>query len=362
VVLAVDDTPANLTVVASTLSDDYQVKLATSGRKALDIALSQPPDLILLDVMMPEMDGYDVCQRLKSNPATRRVPVMFLTAKIEVADEERGFEVGAVDFIHKPISPPILLARVKAQLRLKEFEDSLVDHNSWLLSEVERRIGDLRRMQGASVAVMVSLAEFRDNDTGCHIIRTQKYVDLLANELLRRGTHSPSLDATLIDQMIEMMPLHDIGKIAIPDSILLKPGKLDDVELPLMKTHAERGDAILHHCARSMGETGKYLQVAMRIARHHHERWDGSGYPDRLAGHDIPVEARIAAVADVYDALRARRPYKNPMLHDEAWALMMQGYGTQFDPAILDVWNDLAPEAQAIADEWADMPPTSYEW
>lgn len=356
VVLAVDDAPANLTVVAGTLHNDYQVKLATSGKKALDIALAHPPDLILLDVMMPEMDGYEVCRHLKSNPTTCRIPVIFLTAKVEVADEERGFAAGAVDFIHKPISPPILMARVKAQLRLKEFENSLRDHNSWLQSEVERRVGELSRMQRASIAVMVSLAEFRDNDTGRHIIRTQKYVELLATELHQRRLYSPPLTSELIGFMVEMAPLHDIGKIAIPDATLLKPGKLDDSEVAVMRTHAERGDAILRRCAAAMGETGDYLRVAMNIARHHHERWDGRGYPDHLAGEAIPVEARIMAVADVYDALRTRRPYKASMSHEAACLLMAQGCGTQFDPIMLEVWNDLAPTVKAIAGEWADMP------
>ena len=355
-ILAVDDAPVNLTVIAGTLKDEYEVKLATSGRKALDIAFTQPPDLILLDIMMPEMDGYGVCRRLKSATATSRIPVIFLTAKVEIADEELGFEVGAVDFIHKPISPAILKARVKAQLRLREYEASLLDHNAWLQSEVERRMGELRRLQSASVATMVSLAEFRDNETGRHIIRTQKYVELLASELYRLGLYTPPLNPALIEQMAEMAPLHDIGKIAIPDSILLKPGKLDDAEWSVMKTHAERGGVMLSQCAETMGETGRYLQVAMRIARHHHERWDGSGYPDQLAGQSIPIEARIMAVADVYDALRSARPYKAPFSHDEANALMARGRGTQFDPVMLDVWAGLVPAIQAIASQWADLP------
>ncbi|MBF0626599.1 MAG: response regulator [Magnetococcales bacterium] len=355
VLLVVDDTPTNLALVAGLLEGQYQVKLATSGRKALEIARSTPLDLVLLDIMMPEMDGYEVCRQLKSDPATRSVPVIFLTAKIAVPDEERGFAVGAADFIHKPISPPILVARVQAQLRIREWGKALTHQNEWLQQEVERRLGELRGMQIASVHLMVSLAEFRDSDTGHHIVRTQKYVELLANALYERNRHAPTLTPLLIERMGQMAPLHDIGKIAIPDNILLKPGKLDAQELVVMRTHAERGDAILKQCASSMGESGEYLQVAMNIARHHHERWDGTGYPDRLAGERIPLEARIMAISDVYDALRSKRPYKTPLSHEEAGRIMSEQCAGQFDPVMFEQWNQLSPEVRAIADAWVDQ-------
>ncbi|MBF0614121.1 MAG: response regulator [Magnetococcales bacterium] len=355
VLLVVDDTPTNLALVAGLLEESYQIKLATSGRKALEIARATQLDLVLLDIMMPEMDGYEVCRQLKSDPATRNVPVIFLTAKISVPDEELGFAVGAVDFIHKPISPPILMARVQAQLRIREWGKALSNQNHWLQQEVERRLGALRQMQSASIQVMVSLAEFRDSDTGHHIVRTQKYVELMANALYEQNRYTPVLTPVLMEQMTQMAPLHDIGKMAIPDSILLKPGKLDPAELEIMRTHSERGDGILKQCALSMGESGEYLKVAMNIARHHHEKWDGSGYPDGLAGERIPIEARIMAMADVYDALRSRRPYKQPMNHEEAYHFMLERCPGHFDPVMLAVWRQLGQEICAIADAWVDQ-------
>jgi len=354
VILAVDDAPANLSLLQGLLHDEYQIKLAPSGSKALSIANAQPPDLILLDVMMPEMDGYEVCLRLKADPATRDIPVIFITAKIDVPDEERGFDVGAVDFIHKPISPPILLARIRAQLRIKQFDDALRDKNAWLQGEVQRRVGELMRIQGASVQVMVSMAEFRDEDTGRHIVRTQKYVELLGNALYEHGYYAPQLNPALIEQMTRMAPLHDIGKIAVPDGILLKPGKLDDREMMLMKNHAAHGAEILKRWAVAMEDSGGYLQVGMQIARNHHERWDGSGYPDNLAGEAIPLPARVMALADVYDALRTRRPYKEPMSHEMARDIIVKGSGSHFDPLLVEVWLEKEETVRQISEEWAD--------
>jgi putative two-component system response regulator len=353
-VLAVDDTPANLSLLSGMLRDQYRVKLATSGAKALDLAGAQVPDLILLDIMMPEMDGYEVCRRLKANPLTRNVPVIFLTARTEVEDEEQGFAVGAVDFIHKPISPPIVLARVSTHLQMKQWQDYLHNQNAWLEAQVEHRLGELQRMQGASIYIMVSLAEFRDDNTGRHIVRTQKYTQLLANALHERRLYTPLLTADLVDRIARTAPLHDIGKIAIPDNILLKPGKLDDAEFSIMKSHAERGYDILTRCAQSMGETGEFLRVAMQIARSHHERWDGAGYPDRLAGTDIPLPARVMAVADVYDALRTRRPYKEPMSHEAASRILRDGSGKHFDPVLIDTWFELGGAIERIAADWPD--------
>ena len=328
-VLVVDDTPANLSLLSNLLKEKYRIKLANNGIKALELAASAPPDLVLLDIMMPEMDGYEVCRRLKANEATCRVPVIFLTAKTETEDEELGFSVGAVDFIHKPISPPIVAARVKTHLEIKAWQDFMQDQNAWLQQQVEKRLSEVNRLQDASIYVMVSLAEFRDEATGNHIRRTQEYVRLLAQAMSRLPHYSALLTPSTIEQMSKSAPLHDIGKIAIPDHILLKPGKHTEEEFAIMKTHAQRGYNMLKRAGEHMGENGEFLTLAMEIAGSHHEKWDGSGYPNGLAGNAIPIAARLMAVADVYDALRARRPYKEPMPHAQAMAIIAQGKGHQ---------------------------------
>ena len=224
--LVVDDAPANLALLANLLKDQYRVIVANNGVKALELAFASVPDLVLLDVMMPEMDGYEVCRRLKANEATARVPVIFLTAKTEVDDERMGFEVGAVDFIHKPVSPPIVAARVKTHLEVKAWQDFLQNQNDWLQAQVSRRLSEITHLLDASIYVMVSLAEFRDDTTGNHIRRTEEYVRALARELAKSPRYSPVLDIVTVEKIAKSAPLHDIGKIAIPDHILLKPGKL----------------------------------------------------------------------------------------------------------------------------------------
>jgi len=353
-ILAVDDTPANLSLLANLLRDKYQVRVAKCGQKALELAFASPPDLILLDVMMPEMDGYEVIRRLKADPRTVRVPVMFLTAKNSVEDEEAGLTLGAVDFIHKPISPPIVLARINTQLQIKSWQDFLQNENVWLQQEVERRLAAINRLQDASIWVMVALAEFRDECTGNHIRRTQEYVKVLAEEMADLPQYAELLTPQYIDLIAKTAPLHDIGKIAIPDHILLKPGKLTDEEFVVMKTHAQRGDEMLARAGTLMGEEGAYFEVARQIARSHHEKWDGNGYPDGLAGVDIALSARLMAVADVYDALIARRPYKEPMTHAQAAGLLTQGSGQHFDPDIIAAFLCVQDRFMDIAARWND--------
>lgn len=353
-VLAVDDTPANLSLLANLLRDKYQVRVANSGQKALDLAFAAPPDLILLDVMMPGMDGHEVIRRLKADTRTARVPVMFLTAKNSMEDEEFGLSLGAVDFIHKPISPPIVMARINTQLQIKSWQDFLHNENVWLQQEVERRLAAITRLQDASIWVMVSLAEFRDECTGNHIRRTQEYIKALAEEMARLPQYSGVLTPEYIDLLAKTAPLHDIGKIAIPDNILLKPGKLTDEEFEIMKTHAQRGDDMLARAGGLMGDEAAYFDVARQIARSHHEKWDGSGYPDGLAGAEIPLAARLMAVADVYDALIARRPYKEPMTHAQAAGLLEKGSGQHFDPEVIATFMGMQERFQTIAAQWQD--------
>lgn len=354
-VLVVDDTPTNLKLLNDLLRDKYRVKLANNGMRALELAASAPPDLVLLDIMMPEMDGYEVCRRLKASDATRHVPVLFLTAKTEIEDEEQGFSVGAVDFIHKPISPPIVLARVKTQLQLKAWQDFLQDQNAWLKQEVERRLSDVSRLQEASILVMVSLAEFRDECTGNHIRRTQEYVRILAEKLARDPYFADELTVDRIELIAKSAPLHDIGKIAIPDHILLKPGKLTAEEFEIMKTHTLRGYEMLKTAGNHMGEQGAFLLMAMEIARWHQEKWDGSGYPDGLAGAKIPLAARLMAIADVFDALMTVRPYKSAMSHEQAAAMIAEGSGKHFDPQLVEVFLAAQDDFRHVAAQWADQ-------
>jgi len=354
-VLVVDDTPANLSLLANLLNKTYRVQLATSGAKALEIAQRSPPDLVVLDVMMPEIDGYEVCRRLKADPRTCHVPVLFLTALSRPEDESRGFEVGGADFIHKPFNPATVLARVATQLQVKAWHDALADRNRWLQRELDARMFEVDQLRDATLYVMVSFAEFRDEDTGNHVRRTQEYVRTLATWLSQQPDPAYQLDAERIDQLAKSAPLHDIGKVAIPDGILLKPGRLTDEEFLIMKTHAVRGWELLHRAAQRMGDDGSlFLQYAMEIARHHHERWDGSGYPDGLAGTAIPLSARLMAVADVYDALISRRPYKEPMAHEDALRYIREGAGAHFDPAVVQALEATVGQLAAIAQRWRD--------
>ncbi len=350
VVLIVDDTPDNITLLSALLKDIYRIKIATNGIKALHIAATTPaPDLILLDVMMPEMDGYETCRRLKENPMTAEIPVIFLTAKSQVSDEEMGLKLGAVDYISKPISPPIVLARVATQLHLVRARNLLQDQNKHLESLVQDRTLKLAKMQDAIIMAMASLAETRDNETGNHIRRTQNYVAALARQL----KHLPRFSSELTDENIELLyksaPLHDIGKVGIPDNILLKPGKLNSEEFEIMKLHTNYGRETILSVERYLGESNEFLRFAREITYSHQEKWDGSGYPDNLVGDAIPISARLMAVADVYDALISRRVYKPAFSHDEALDIMRKGRGTHFDPDMLDVFLKISEEFREIA-------------
>ena len=354
-VLVVDDTPENLSLMNELLQDLYQIKVAPSGARALKIARSEtPPDLILLDIMMPEMDGYAVCRELKADPLTANIPVIFLTAMSEEADEEMGLGLGAVDYITKPVNGPILRARVHAHLQLKAAADFLRDKSAFLEQEVERRTNEVRAVQDATILMMSSLAETRDNETGNHIQRTQRYVRTLAEALSAHQRFADVLTPQMIELLYKSAPLHDIGKVGIPDHVLLKPGRLTAEEFEIMKQHTTMGrDAIAKAEAR-LGREVPFLTLAKEIAYSHQEKWDGSGYPQGLAGDAIPVSARLMAVADVYDALISRRVYKEPMPHEQAVSIMAEGREKHFDPDVIDVFLALQDDFHAIANEFSD--------
>ncbi len=354
-ILVVDDTPDNLSLMSSLLKGDYKVKIANNGEKALKISLSDaPPDLILLDIMMPDMDGYEVCRQLKRNPKTMHIPVIFLTAKAEVEDEKTGLELGAVDYITKPISPPIVMARVKNHLALKAMADFLRDQNEFLELEVAKRTREVMAIQDVTIIAMASLAETRDSDTGNHIRRTQFYVKALAEKLREHPRFAWFLTDININMLFKSAPLHDIGKIGIPDRILLKPGRFEPHEFEIMKTHTTLGHDAIVHAEKVLGTSVEFLSFAKSIALSHQEKWDGSGYPQGLAGDDIPIAARLMAVADVYDALISRRVYKQGMPHEKAVQIMIVGRGSHFDADMFDAFIDIQEEFRAIALRFVD--------
>ncbi|MBX9960149.1 MAG: two-component system response regulator [Burkholderiaceae bacterium] len=354
-VLVVDDTPDNLALMQSLLRDTYKVKAANNGERALRIVSSeQPPDLILLDIMMPGIDGYEVCRRLKADAATRDIPVIFLTAKAEVEDEQLGFELGAVDYITKPISPPIVQARVRTHLALKATSDFLRDKNAFLEQEVDKRTREVMAIQDVTILAMASLAETRDNETGNHIRRTQHYVQALARRLSNHPRFAAYLTVPTIKLLFKSAPLHDIGKVGIPDRILLKPGKLTSEEFEIMKTHTTLGRDAIAHAEQQLGVEVGFLTIAKEIAYSHQEKWDGSGYPEGLQGDAIPISARLMAVADVYDALISRRVYKDPMPHEEAMDIIRQTAGRHFDPDVVEAFLDIHETFRAIALAYGD--------
>lgn len=354
-VLVVDDAPDNLMLICEVLKERYIVKAANSGEVALKIVMSaSPPDLILLDIMMPDIDGYEVCRQLHSDPQTKGIPVIFLTAKTEEGDETRGLDAGAVDYITKPICPSILLARVNTHLMLKASADILQDQNDYLETEVTRRTQELTAIQDVTILVMTSLAETRDTDTGNHIRRTQMYIKLLAEKLQTNPRFSNYLTPANIEMLFKSAPLHDIGKVGIPDRILLKPDRLDSDEFEIMKTHAALGFNAIEHAETMLGYTVPFLVCAKTIALSHHEKWDGTGYPEKLAGEQIPIAARFMAIADVYDALTSKRVYKDAMPHELAAKTLIDCQGTHFDPDMVDAFISIQDQFLAISKRFAD--------
>ncbi|RAU18996.1 two-component system response regulator [Nitrincola tibetensis] len=319
--LLVDDEPTNLQVLRHILQDEYRLVFARDGQKAISLAREQKPDLILLDIMMPDLDGLDVCRCLKSEHSTRSIPVIFVTALSDVDDEAVGFEVGGVDYITKPVNAAVVKARVKTHLNLVHLDEIR-----------ETRLAIVQRLGRAS--------EYKDNETGMHVIRMSHYSRIIA-----RAAGFSEHEA---DDLLNAAPMHDVGKIGIPDSIIRKPGKLDADEWREMQRHAEIGAEIIGHDASSL------LQMARRIALYHHEKWDGSGYPEGLKGEAIPIEARIVAIADVFDALTSVRPYKKAWTVDDAVNLIVSESGKHFDPTLVSVFVQEIPAILEIKARWVE--------
>ncbi len=354
-ILIVDDTMDMLSLLGNILKETYRVKVAKYGRKAIEIASENPkPDLILLDIMMPEMDGYEVCCRLKENPHTQDIPIIFLTAKTDVFDEEKGLALGAVDYIAKPVSPPIVLARVNTQLHLKNAAEFLKDKNNYLEQMINRRTEEVNSIYEVMMLGLASLAETRDNETGNHIRRTQHYVKALAERLQNHSRFAAYINDDMVNTLFRSAPLHDIGKVGIPDNILLKPGKYNPEEYEIIKKHTTIGMNTIEQMESKLKIKVEFLRVAKEITYSHHEWWNGKGYPQGLVREEIPLSARIMALADVYDAIISRRVYKTSMPHELAVELIASGGGTQFDPDITDAFLGMTDEFNRIATMFTD--------
>ncbi len=338
-ILVVDDAPENITIINQALKDIYKVKVATSGKKALSILANtkEKPDLILLDILMPKMDGYAVCAEIKRSEYAA-IPIIFLTSLTKAEDEEKGLKIGAVDYIHKPINPAVLLARVETHLALKQATDFLKVQNTILERMVKQRTFELAQSQEATIVAMGALAEFRDPETGNHLRRTQHYVQHLAKELAKLPDYEHYLTEDRIDVLFKSAPLHDVGKVGVPDNILFKPGKLTKEEFETMKEHTVFGRNAIIETQQQLDTANSFLTMSEQIAAFHHERWDGTGYPLGISGTDIPLSARIMAIADVYDALVSVRSYKRSFTHKEAVKIITEGSGNHFDPDIVDAF------------------------
>ncbi len=353
-ILVVDDERFHLNVIVGLLSSDYNVLIAKSGERALEIAASKPaPDLILLDIFMPEMDGYEVCRRLKSNHKTRHIPIIYLTAKSDAEAEAYGFSLGAVDYLSKPISPPIVKARVKNHLAYSQALWSLEQQNEQLEYKIQERVLEIARTQDVAIHCLASLAETRDNETGNHVRRTQHYIKLLAEHLQNHPRFCDQLDADIIKLLFKSAPLHDIGKVGVPDRILLKPGALNPEEWVEMKTHAAHAYDAICRAEQALGSSS-FLHSAREIAYTHHEKWDGSGYPRGLKGDEIPLSGRLMSLADVYDALISKRIYKPAFSHEKAKKIILEGREVYFDPDIVDAFIEIEDQFIAIAKQFED--------
>jgi len=353
--LLVDDVADNIALLSLLIKGRHRIRAATHGARALEIAASEPqPDLILLDIMMPEMDGYEVCRRLKADPHTAAIPVIFLTANIDARDEEQGFQLGAVDYITKPINPAVARARIETHLALKNARQFLQDRNAFLEAEVRRRTRDVMAIRDVTILTLASMAETRDNETGSHIRRTQHYILTLARRLQTHPRFADILTGETMDLLFKSAPLHDIGKVGIPDCILLKPGKLSAEEFAIMKTHTTLGRNAIFAAEQHLGSSASFLRIARDIAYAHHEKWDGSGYPEGLAGDAIPAAARLMAVADVYDELTGRRVYRVALPHEQAVEVIRADRGRHFDPDVVDAFLVIADTFKGIAARLAD--------
>jgi len=336
-IFVVDDSDTNLSMAESALEDQYRVLTMPSGAKMFSLLGKMIPDLILLDIEMPEMNGIDALEKLKSYEAWKNIPVIFLTGRTDEDIEVRCFELGAVDFITKPFSAPVLLKRVKTHLDIDK--------------AIRERSAQISRLQYSIISVLANVVESRDKINSGHIERTSEYIKILINEMKKRGVYAKETEGWDVEKMVLSARMHDLGKISVTDLIMNKPGKLTNEEYEIMKTHVLEGERIIDEIIAQTGE-GDYLNNAKMFAGFHHERWDGKGYPYGLKGTDIPLQGRIMAVVDVYDAITSQRPYKKAFTSDEAVQIIMENAGTHYDPEIVKIFYDVRDLFKAVKAEW----------
>ncbi len=352
-VLVVDDTKLNLDILVNILGEQYTISVALNGENALRQVQENTPDLILLDIMMPGIDGVEVLRRIKEDSNYSEIPVLMLTAFSEAEQKSKCFALGAVDYIQKPFDVNELQARVKTHLSLAVARRKLKLHNQNLEILIEKRTKELLATQQATIESMAALAEYRDPETGLHINRVKGYVEQLALEIRSRGLFTEILDSSTIDLLVRSAPLHDIGKVGVRDEILLKAGPLTDEEFNEMKKHTEYGAQVIESVQKKVGAM-PFLNFAREMAYFHHEKWNGKGYPVGLCGHNIPLSARIMALSDVYDALISRRVYKPPLPHSKAVGIIAEEAGVSFDPEIVQVFLGLADTFREIALQFSE--------
>ena len=346
-IMAVDDNPSNIQIIMNSLRSEYNIRPFTSGRECIEyFSKGQTCDLILLDIEMPEFNGFDTIRVLKSMPQSKKIPVVFLTGVIETQSEVDGLTLGAIDYIYKPVNPVLLKKRIEVHLALEEYSNNLQQL-------VERKTETIEKLSHVTISTIVSVIGIRDQETSGHIHRTSAYVSALAEALRSRGFYTDRLTDESIKQLIRSAPLHDVGKVGIGENILNKPGKLTEEEFAVMKCHSIIGGEAFHEARLLMNEAS-FLDLAEQLARSHHEKWNGTGYPDGLAGEDIPLGARIMAIADVYDALISKRPYKDPMPHEKAVQIIIDGRGSHFDPTIVDAFMTIEQDFDSIAKKFND--------
>ena len=352
-IMLVDDNKANLTIGKSILGEYYNIYALSSAVKLFDFLKHITPDLILLDIDMPGMNGYEALTILKADKQYADIPVIFVTAKNSESDEYAGLGLGAIDYVTKPFAPALLLKRIENHMMLQKQKACLRDYNENLIRIVKEKTHQLFGFQNAIINNMAEIVEFRDVITGRHISRTQKYLEKLVEQLLKDGVYADELIVWDMNMILLSSQLHDVGKITISDTILNKTGKLNDEEMEIMKTHTQKGVEIIEKIEHSTEFTG-IMEYAKLFAGTHHEKWNGSGYPYNLAGEGIPLEGRIMAIADVYDALISVRPYKKSFSADESAQIIIEGAGKHFDPALVETFTKLKDEFAAISREFKD--------
>lgn len=353
-ILIADDMPKNVQILGQILSsENFEVLVAENGVEVLEIVAEQIPDLFLLDVMMPQMDGLETAKKLKENDKTRDIPIIFITARSEKEHIIEGFAHGAVDYIVKPFDSSEVKARVRSHLELKHARDMLNNQNQILEQMVDDRTRKIQMLQRATLISLSTLAEYRDPETGGHILRTQDYMRIIGEEVLKRGLYKKDLDEKKLNVLVSVTPLHDIGKVGVPDHILLKPGKLTPEEFEEMKKHVIYGKNAMER-AKDLYQDEFFFETALEVIMGHHEEWNGGGYPSGLKGEEICLAGRMMAIADVYDALISKRVYKDPIVHNEALEIMIKQRGQKFEPLLFDIFLEVSDLFRETAIQNAD--------